>query len=105
MARVVYANSNAVSTYNLLTVTLKVIADVETYTTVTTAAANVYKEDLQPYAPVSYSCGINLKKAPEVVDYTDLTVQAGDVEVGQQYTASVVLEAGSQVAAADLVVS
>lgn len=103
--RMAYASQNQVSTYELFTVKLKVIGDVEQYTELRYSATNIYHEDLTPYLPTSGYTTMQLHKLPEVVDYPNAFMVSDPFIVGRQAASSMVLEAGANVAAADFVVS
>lgn len=103
--RFVYAGSKALSSYSLFTVKLRVLADVDTTTSVSVQAANVYREDLSAYLPGSYSRSLTLKKLPEVIDYPDAYLKTEKMVVGEQSKSVFYLEAGAPVAAADFTIS
>ncbi len=103
--RLVYAGSEAISAYSLFTVKLRVIADVDTTTTVAVQAANVYREDLSAYLPGSSSRSLTLQKLPEEIDYPDAYLKTEKLVVGEQSKSVFYLEAGVPVAAADFTIS
>ena len=103
--RFVYAGSEATSAYTLFTVKLRVIADVNTTTTVKVQASNVCREDLRVYLPGSYSRSLTLQKLPEVIDYPDAYLETEKLVVGEQSKSVFYLEAGAPVAAADFTIS
>lgn len=103
--RISYASTEPVSTSNLLTVKLRVIADRDGTTTVTCQASNVYREDLTAYGPHSRSSTLTLNKLPEVIDYPDAFLETEKMFAGSQSTSVFILEAGTGIAAADFTVT
>ena len=90
--RVTYAKTTPVSTFYLMTVQLKVIADVDATTTIEVQASNMYREDLSPYLPGSTSTKLTLKKAPEVVDYPNAFLETEAMIVGNRSNSVFFLE-------------
>lgn len=101
--RVVYANVNPVSEFYLLTVKLKVIADVDARTTVKAKASNVRRPDLSLYLPGDTSSTLTLEKMPVVADYPNAYFQMEELVVGEQSKSLFCLEGGAGVAAADFI--
>lgn len=100
-----YSAVNAVNAYEVMTVTLKVIADVDTSTTISYSCANVYREDRTAYAPYSGSYSLYLTKLPEVIDHPDIWVAMQRHVVGKSGYATVMLEQGAGVAAGDFTIT
>ncbi len=103
--RIVYANDEPVSSYYLFTVRLKVIADVDTTTSVRTRAENVYRQDLSAYLPGSTYRSVTLQKAPQEVDHPNAFLKTEELVVGRENGATFYLEAGAGIAAADFVIN
>ena len=99
--RVTYATNTPVQSYYLMTVKLKVIADVNAYTEIKTQASNMYRENLSAYLPGSSSSTINLEKLPEVEDHPNAFLETERLVVGEQSQAIFYLEKGADVAAGD----
>lgn len=99
--RIAYANEDPVNSYYLFTVKLTVIANVDTTTTVTAKATNMYREDLSAYLPDDYVSTLTLTKLPEVTDHPDAFLRTDRLVVGEQSKSVFTLEAGAGVAAAD----
>lgn len=103
--RISYISNTSVSTFSLFQISLKVIADLDTTTTVKTQALNVYQEDLTAYQPYSTSCIVSLQKLPEVMDHPDISLETDRLVVGEESSAVLTLESGAGIAAADFILT
>ena len=100
-ARIVYASNVPVSAYELFTVKLKVIGNVDSYSELKVHVSNAYHEDLTQFLPYSTAAGVQLVKKPEVVDHPNAWLSGDLMVVGRQTGRQLILEAGSGVAAGD----
>ena len=105
LIRISYAAVTAVSAYDLLSVSLRVIADKDLSTTLTAKAQNVYREDLSAYVPTSTSYSIQITKLPEVIDLPDLYLETDNFIAGDSASSTLYLEKGAGVAAGDFSIS
>ena len=103
--RIAYAKDTPVNNYELFTVKLKVIADLDGTTTIQTTANNVYRENLKPYLPGSHSAQLQLTKLPAAATPSKAFLRTEELAVGRQNKGVFCLEAGAGVAAADFAVT
>lgn len=99
--RMAYANDEPRYNYVMFTVKLKVIADVDTTTTLSVQAENIYDPDLSAYLPGSNSGTVSLVKLPQVADDPNAFLQTDELVVGKQSNSLFCIEAGAGIAAAD----
>ncbi len=100
-----YASTNAISPYELFTVKLKVVADVDTSTKITVDASDVYDNNLVAYASYSNSTTLTLLKTEAKPDYKNLSLNEQKFIVGESNELVLTLEKGANVAAADFTVN
>lgn len=103
--RISYMGTEPVSSHELVSVYLKVVADKDGSTAVTGYTNNIYREDLTVYGSSSWSNSVTLKKKPEVIDYPDAFLQTDALFVGEQSYSVFSVEGGTGLAAADFTVT
>lgn len=103
--RLSFISPEVVETFYLFQVVFTVIGNVDTTTGVTVTAAQVYKENLETYAPGSAQKSITLKKTAEVEDHPDVYLNCDRLVVGQESGAELVVASGGGLAAADFVIT
>ena len=75
------------------------------HTQIVTSCTNVHKEDLTPYLSCTTTSSLQIRQNIEEERQRSIWVSAGEMYVGKESTATVVLESGAKVAAADFVVN
>ena len=105
VVRISYATTTAVSAYNLFTVSLKAISDINASSKITAAVSNAYSDSETAYNGSTVSCTLNLSKIPEQVVLPKLYFTAQRADYSQSFTASLYIEENSAVAAGDFVLT
>lgn len=105
VVRISYATTTAVSAYNLFTVSLKAISDINASSKITAAVSNAYSDSETAYNGSTVSCTLNLSKIPEQVVLPKLYFTAQRADYSQSFTASLYVEENSEVAAGDFVLT
>ncbi len=102
--RIAYATDEPVRSSPLFAVKLRVIADTDGTTQISTQSANVYREDLSAYLPGSCTSSWTLEKLPVAEDHPNAFLHSDKLAVGKQGKSIFCLEKGAGVAAADFTV-